>query len=143
MAGASLIFPGGTTYNAVAFTTDTGWPLDEPDSIEEDLDTHGVDGRRWREIFLQNRPFTMSTLSAYSDFDAAVNASLNMRASVRRQPFARLIARHPIRTDSFVNIHVRGVTPRPINGVMAGAVDASMGASIRALWVLEPTGGFF
>jgi hypothetical protein len=137
----SLTFPGGTMYNFVAFATDVGWPMDAPDSVEEDLDTSGVNGRRWREIFQQHRPFTLSTLSECSDFNVAVNVSDDMRHSVRLQPFARLIARHPIRIEAFVNIKVRGVTPRPINGILAGG-SANMGATIRALWVLESTGGF-
>jgi hypothetical protein len=137
-----MTFAGGLMFNFVSGKTDTGWPMDQPDSIEEALDTNGVNGRRWRELFVQHRPFIVSTLSQCSDFNEAINVANSIRYNVRRFAFARLIWRHPIRVQAYVNVHVGSVNPVPYNGPLAGDVAANMGAAIRTLWMCEATGGF-
>jgi hypothetical protein len=142
MTAASLTFTGGVAFNFVLAKTDSGWPLSDPDSIEEVLETKGVNGRRWREIFEQHRPFTMVSISEYVDWNAAVNAAGDMRKAVRVYPFAKLIYSHPIRIQGWMDVKCSMVVPVPVNGLLSGAVASSMGSSIRATWILEHTGGF-
>lgn len=129
--------PVSVTFLA-AQSDDNGFLFKLPETIEEALDTEGVNGRRWRTKYEQMIPSRLDTLSGCTNFATAV-----AEAQFHRNLVGTLVSLTWVvggATYTYKDVHVSAVMARPIAGtVVGGGASSGLDAHVRSSWVLEPT----
>lgn len=136
---AYISVPGGTDlFTFIAARTDAGHVLDQAAIEEEPLETEGVDGCRWRTVRLKHNEFKITTVAAFSNFDAAITAAKGyMRAKGRNCSYS---SDEGGDTYLFKNLHVLDVAPVPTAGaVVGGGASSNAQAHVVCVWTVIPT----
>lgn len=109
-----------------------------PITMEEVLETEGVNGRRWRTKFEQIEPQPIDTIAESLNFTTAVALAQEHRSLKGTLVNIMWIAGGS--TYSFRNAHISAVVARPIQGVVTGGgASSSSTCHVRTSWIIEPT----
>lgn len=101
---------------------------------EEEMESAGINGKRWRLRSLQFEPFTVETCAAAGDHAQAVN--LKRLYGLMRGELATLLLTSAGRTYIGRDVKIRSVIATPINGELAMSDRTITAAHLVATWSL-------
>ncbi len=143
MSVATLAVRDGNNNAANSFSflvvkSADGFPLDQAMVQEEQLETPGVDGHRWRTVNRQHVQRSFEALSDYDSYDLAVADARKMLKA--KGGLGNFILNAGGKAYTFPNTHVLGVSPIVTPGAaVGGSAGASSAATIRSTWTVEFT----
>jgi hypothetical protein len=121
---------GSLTFHT--FKSDTGFPVDVNEPIEEELTTFGVDGRRWRRRFKQFRPFVAQTSTGVADYAAGVALA---RLMIQEKGNTKELSLWAGGTVFTINLaKCMDVQPQVVAGTYIAGVSGSFKAAVICKW---------
>lgn len=127
------------SFPFLTVSSDTGWPVDQAEFLEEEIMARGVDGKRFRELSQQFFDWEVETMAQAADYKAAIN----LCRSYRRAPGAYGVLQILMSgvTYNWANVHIALVAPpQAIPGPVFGpTVNGSPQAAVKARWRLTCT----
>jgi hypothetical protein len=127
----------GTALPFLAATFPAGTFDDEPVAQAEELITPGINGRRWRTLFLQFPAFQMTTTHEATEYATA--ALTKARAEKMVQKLVTLQVTIDGVAYSMRQVHVSAVIARLFPGPVYGAGTGSGEAHLDLTWQMELT----
>jgi hypothetical protein len=131
---ASLSVAGIGSVDFVNFLPPEGFLNNFKVAVEEEMDSAGVEGRRWRLISRQFEPFTVETVAAAGDHSQAVNLK-TLYGSLRGE-LATLILISGGRSYLGRDVKIRSVIAMPVNGELVLSDGSITNAHCLATWSL-------
>lgn len=130
---ATLTTQDGLVLFFDKFRTDDGRVPDVLQIQEEELQANGVDGRRFRTINNQYRPFTAQTLETVATYSQGVTRARaydlikgqNVRLAIINMGGAQM---------TYHRVHVNEVRAVPVPGAVAGAATTADAAHVVCDW---------
>jgi hypothetical protein len=136
---ANLSVAGAGSASFVNFLPLEGFLNDFQTAAEEEMESEGIAGRRWRLVSLQYQPFTVETVAAAGDYAQAVDLKRLYGELQRSGGLATLVLEAGGRTYVGRDVKIRSVVATPINGELAMSDGTVVGAHCVATWSLEFT----
>jgi hypothetical protein len=127
--------PSQASFYFDSVETEAGYPYDLTQRVSEELSTPGVDGFRYRWINDQPPEFTMATVTALTDYAAAISTCEAMQLAVGR--WGRLTVTVGV-TQFDIPVQIIGCAASAVPGPVSGTtVVVGAQASARGRWNLK------
>lgn len=126
------------SFSFDTFPTVDGYPSFEPEIVEEEMTSPGIDGKRWRTVFSQYPPVIVDDANpawtAVSNHILAATLADTMRKAKGR--FGLLTVLSGGTRTIKMNVHISAVRARVNPGVIIGP-GISGSASVASSWTLD------
>ncbi len=132
MAVVGTISQGSRSLYFLTALSESGFVQEVALEVSEEQQTPGVNGRRWRTLYLQFPSFTLSTISEATTY--AVASSYKNRADKLTNQLVSLSLTIAGAAYSFRNVHVDVVRSVAVPGPVVAAGSSGGAAHMAAVW---------